>query len=166
MALFIFKIIVFIIILNIFMQLSFEEFEELRQLITSKGKKPRFKKATVFIYNLKFRTRMLKVKDTQTPFTIEWPAPIDAKGNPAEVQDNAYAVSSTDETVATVAQDATNPRLVTVTPTGKLGPVSVKISADADLGTGVINISDQLDIEVDAGQAVGFAAPTVSGVAA
>lgn len=76
---------------------------------------------------------------------------VDAKGFPAKV-DGAPQWSSSDDTVFSVAQDASG-LAATITPTG-LGTAQVRITADADLGSGVQEIITIGDIEVVGGQAV------------
>lgn len=78
-------------------------------------------------------------------------APLDKAGNPATVQagSTVFAVS--------------DPSLVTVTPVddtsavvqaiGPLGSFDLTVSADADLGDGVVTITDSLTINVVAGVA-------------
>ncbi len=76
---------------------------------------------------------------------------VDAKGNPAKV-DGAPQWSSSDEGVFTVAQDADG-FAATITPIG-LGTAQVRVTADADVGSGVQEIITLGDVEVVAGTAV------------
>jgi hypothetical protein len=78
---------------------------------------------------------------------------VDAAGNPATVDGEVHWESS-DESIATVAVDAQDSSIVTVTPAGDLGQVQVRAIADADLGTGVRNLTTIADITVVAGEAV------------
>ena len=78
---------------------------------------------------------------------------VDAAGNPAVV-DGPVAWASSDASIATVAVDATDSSIVTVTPAGDLGQVQVTATADADLGSGVRNLNTVADITVLAGEAV------------
>lgn len=79
-------------------------------------------------------------------------APKSAAGNPATV-DGVPAWSSSDETVVTltVAADGMSAEAVT---TGKLGTAQVNVTADADLGEGLKEITGVLDVEVKASEAV------------
>lgn len=119
---------------------------------------------SIYTYNLKKGKMNKQIQDTQTPFTVEFGKPVDAKGNETSVQDGSVAWNSSDETVATVSADADNPLKATVTPTGKTGTATIEISVDADLGEGVTTITGSADITVIAGNAVGFGEPTFTGV--
>jgi hypothetical protein len=76
----------------------------------------------------------------------------DAKGNPAKVE-GAPAWAVTDASLASlvVAEDGMS---ATLTPMGPLGLCKVQVTADADLGAGVVNILGEMDIETIAGDAV------------
>jgi uncharacterized protein YjdB len=79
---------------------------------------------------------------------------VDAKGAAAQVQDGSVKWTSSDETVATVTQDAADP-LKAVIVAGLPGTAQVNVSADADLGDGIATIAaPALDVTVLAGQAV------------
>lgn len=80
---------------------------------------------------------------------------VDAAGNPASVQ-GAPAWSSSDESIVTVtvSDDGMSAEIVAV---GPIGTAQVSVTADADLGEGVINVSALADIEVVASQAVAAA---------
>jgi hypothetical protein len=78
---------------------------------------------------------------------------MDSENNPAAV-DGPVAWSSSDDTLATVAADANDSTLVTVTPVGPLGQVQITATADADLGAGVRNLVTVSDIQLVAGEAV------------
>lgn len=88
-------------------------------------------------------------------------APKDRAGNPAAVEAGKTVWSSSDETVLTVtAIDESSALVVAV---GPLGTATVTVSADADLGEGVVPVTDSADVEIVAGQAsnlgLGFGAP-------
>lgn len=92
---------------------------------------------------------MLQLTDTQrVQISI---APVDKKGAPAQVQSVAF--SSSDTSVATVTQDATDPNKAVVV-AGVAGTCQIQVSADADLGDGVSTINGTLDITVVGGPAV------------
>lgn len=77
---------------------------------------------------------------------------VDAKGNPAQVQ-GAPAWASDNEAVATVAASADG-FSATITPVGPLGTAQISVTADADLGDGVVPVTALGTVEVIAGQAV------------
>jgi hypothetical protein len=82
-------------------------------------------------------------------------SPVDALGVPAPI-DGIPEWASSDETVATVAVSEDGSSIV-VTPASpvKLGITQVSASFDADLGEGVVTITEIIEIEVVASQAVG-----------
>jgi hypothetical protein len=80
---------------------------------------------------------------------------VDAAGNPAPI-DGAPVWSVSDETVLELQVGDDGLSAVAVTK-GPLGSAQVVVSADADLGEGVVSISGLLDIEVVAAQAVALA---------
>lgn len=77
---------------------------------------------------------------------------VSAAGNPAAL-DGAPVWTSSDESVLTlvVSEDGLSCEAVT---TGKLGVAQVKVTADADLGEGVVPLVGVADVEVVASQAV------------
>ena len=83
--------------------------------------------------------------------------PVDKKGSPASL-DGVPVWASSDETIATVAADATglNATLTAV----RTGSATVTVTGDADLGQGqgqVSPIVGTLDVSVTAGAAVNIA---------
>jgi hypothetical protein len=78
---------------------------------------------------------------------------VDAAGNPATIDGDVHWETS-DESIATIEVDAQDTSIVTVTPAGDLGQVQIRAIADADLGTGVRNLTTVADITVVAGEAV------------
>lgn len=80
-------------------------------------------------------------------------AAVDKKGKAARVADPVW--SSTDDTVAVVTQDSTDP-LSALVVAGNPGVAQVKCTADADLGDGVRNVEATLDLSITGGAAVGF----------
>jgi len=78
---------------------------------------------------------------------------VDAAGNPAVV-DGAPVWSSSDPSVLAVDVDAADAFSAKVTPAGPARTAQVKVSADADLGTGTRELITLLDVEVVAGEAV------------
>jgi hypothetical protein len=77
--------------------------------------------------------------------------PVDAKGNPAQV-DGKPAWLSTDATKVTVVPSADG--LSCVVKAANNGSAQVKVTADADLGTGVRTLTGLLDVQVVSGGAV------------
>jgi hypothetical protein len=88
--------------------------------------------------------------DNPVEFQVEY---FDAHDNPAVV-DGEVTWSLSDPTFGTIAVDATNSMLATVTPSGTLGNCQIAANADADLGTGVKNITTLGDLTFVAGEAV------------
>lgn len=80
-------------------------------------------------------------------------APVDKKGNPAEVQGLTW--TSSDPATLTVTQDGANPNSAKAV-AQKPGAAQVQVSADADLGDGTMPISATQDFVVTGGPAVGF----------
>jgi len=83
---------------------------------------------------------------------------VDKKGNPAPL-DGPPVFASADETVCTFATDPSDASgmtglLVAVGPLATAAAVS--ITGDADLGAGVVSITENGLVEIKAGQAVGF----------
>ena len=77
--------------------------------------------------------------------------PVDKKGNPAQVDGTPVWVSSDPAVIAlVVAADG----LSCVAKAGKMGHAQVSVTADADLGAGVVNISGVIEFDVAASQAV------------
>jgi hypothetical protein len=77
--------------------------------------------------------------------------PVTAAGNPARV-DGAPSWEASDQSILAlaVADDGMSADIVTV---GPLGSCQVKVTADADLGSGVRSITGVLDVEVIAAEA-------------
>ena len=81
--------------------------------------------------------------------------PRDAGGNPARVDGvPVWSLSDADHGVVTTAADGLSAEFV---PDGTLGTVQVMVKADADLGTGVRELTGLLDIAIEAGEAVTLA---------
>jgi len=85
--------------------------------------------------------------------------PVDAKGNPASI-DGLAAWSSSNTTIVTVTNVSTDSLSADVVPGTALGTAQVNVTADADLGSGTQTINGVLDVQVVAGQAVGFTITT------
>jgi hypothetical protein len=133
-----------------------------------KNRKKKKKNSLVFIFNLqstiqiKSSSMTLTLTDTQmVSGTIG--QPVDAKGYSAAVQTGSVVFTSSDETVATVAQDPTNEYGFTVT-AQKPGVAQITATADADLGEGVSNITGFFGVEVTGGAAIGFGNPTFGNI--
>lgn len=95
---------------------------------------------------------MLVLTDIQScHLTIQ---PVDAKGNPAPV-DGVPQWSVSDPTILslTVAADGMS---ADVSAIGPLGVCQVNVTADADLGAGVVTIAGTLDTQVNSSQATGL----------
>ena len=89
--------------------------------------------------------------------------PVDAKGNPATIDGLANWTSSASDIVAiqNVSADSLSAEIV---PGTALGTAQINVTADADLGSGVTTINGVLDVQVVAGQAVGFTISTSAAV--
>lgn len=87
--------------------------------------------------------------DKKVPASVQ---PVDAKGNPAQVE-GAPVWTSSAENIATVTA-AADGLSAEVTPTGALGTCQINVTADADLGSGVTEIIGVLDVTTVAGEAV------------
>ena len=99
----------------------------------------------------------LLLTDTQkVTFSIQ---PVDAKGAPAKV-DGAPVWTVTDPTVGVItpAADGLSAEFVAGLP----GVCQVAVSADADLGEGIVTIQSTADVQVEGGQAVSL--PVTAGV--
>lgn len=80
--------------------------------------------------------------------------PVDLRGNPARVDGvPAWTVSSPDVLALTVEADGLS---ALIRATGLVGTAQLNVSADADLGEGVVTITGTLDVEVQSAQAVGI----------
>jgi hypothetical protein len=85
--------------------------------------------------------------------------PVDAKGNPATI-DGLASWSSSNPAIADVSAISTDSLSADVVPGTTLGSCQINVQADADLGSGVTQITGVLDVTVVAGQAVGFTIQT------
>src|SRR5262245_8616952 len=85
--------------------------------------------------------------------------PVDAKGNPAAI-DGLAAWSSSSADIVTVTNISADSLSADVVPGTALGTAQINVTADADLGSGVTTINGVLDVQVVAGQAVGFTIST------
>ena len=104
-------------------------------------------------------TMLVLPNDHKVIATVE---PVDAKGNPATI-DGIPSWSSSSATIATVnalPADGSGKFSAEVLPGSELGTCQINVTADADLGSGIQQISGVLDLEVVGGQAVGFTITT------
>jgi len=79
--------------------------------------------------------------------------PIDAQGQPAEVENVQWSVS--DSSVASVLSAPGGLSAYVIS--GNLGTAQITVTADALIGDGIEVISDVLEVTVIGGKAVGFA---------
>lgn len=77
--------------------------------------------------------------------------PLSAAGNPAPVESVAWAVSDPSILSLTPSEDGLSCSVVT---TGALGAARVNVTADADLGEGIVTLEGFIDFEIVASQAV------------
>src|SRR5262245_27021921 len=85
--------------------------------------------------------------------------PVDATGNPATI-DGLASWSSSNAQIADLANISPDTLSADVVPGTVLGTCQINVQADADLGSGITNITGVLDVQVVAGQAVGFTIQT------
>jgi hypothetical protein len=78
---------------------------------------------------------------------------VDAAGNPAKV-DGVVTWASSDAALISVVVDANDSTICTATPVGPLGQVQITATADADLGSGVVPLITNCDIQIVSGTAV------------
>jgi len=81
--------------------------------------------------------------------------PQDRKGKPAQVQEGSVAYESDNETVCTVEEDPSDEKKFKLNFLS-VGFANVKVSADADLGEGVVTVEGTLQVVVEPEQATGF----------
>lgn len=116
-------------------------------------KKPKSKIFITFFLNgfqIKGQIMELKFQSNQNvPGSI---APATKTGTAEPVQDGSVVYSSSNEAAFTVEADATDQLKFTVKGVGQ-GTGQLNISADADLGDGVVTISTSVDITVTEPQA-------------
>jgi hypothetical protein len=93
---------------------------------------------------------MLTLQDNQTVSASI--APVDAKGNPAQV-DGVPSWSSSDPGLLTVVASADGLSAV-IAAVGPLGTAQLQVAADADLGEGIVPLVATADITIVGGQAV------------
>ena len=77
--------------------------------------------------------------------------PVDKFGNPASVDGAPVWVDATGQTSVVASDDGLS---AVITPNGAVGTTQINVSADADMGDGVVTIAGVLDLEVVAGDAV------------
>lgn len=87
--------------------------------------------------------------DKKVPAHVQ---PVDAAGNPAQVE-GAPVWTSSAENIVTVTASGDGLQ-AEITPLGALGTAQINVSADADLGSGVTTIIGVLDVQTVAGEAV------------
>lgn len=85
--------------------------------------------------------------------------PIDAKGNPAAI-DGLAAWTSSNPNIAALQNISADSLSADIVPATNVGSCQINVQADADLGSGITNITGILDVQVVAGQAVGFTIQT------
>jgi hypothetical protein len=77
---------------------------------------------------------------------------VDAKGNPAEVENVVF--DGSDPNIITLLPDAEDPTTAWVVAVGTPGNAQVTVTADADIGEGEKNLQGILDVTVVAAEAV------------
>lgn len=79
---------------------------------------------------------------------------VDKRGNPATVENVVFA--SSDDTILEVVQDPADPMKATIRAVGGIGSAQVNVTADGRMGDEESPIAGTLDVDVVAGDAVGF----------
>jgi hypothetical protein len=85
--------------------------------------------------------------------------PVDAKGNPAQI-DGMASWSSSNPQIANITNVSSDSLKADIVPAGTLGTCQINVQADADLGSGTKSITGLLDLTTVAGEAVGFTIST------
>lgn len=85
--------------------------------------------------------------------------PVDAKGNPAAI-DGLASWSSSSADIAAVTAISADSLSADIVPGATLGSCQINVQADADLGSGITSITGVLDVQVVAGEAIGFTITT------
>lgn len=114
---------------------------------------------TLFFDNLKIKSNIMAVSMTDTQFVTGQITPTNKKGNPAPVEAGSVKITSSNESVAVVTQDVADQTKFTVTGVAP-GVAQIDVSADADLGEGITNITGFLAVEILPAQATGFGITT------
>lgn len=85
-------------------------------------------------------------------------SPVDSLGNPATVEPGSVNVVSSDESVAMINRDTENELNFEIigNNAGRVGVAQINISADADLGEGIVTIEGFIGVEITPKQAVGL----------
>jgi len=107
----------------------------------------------VVFNNQNFSIYMMEIKNTQ--FVQGTLRAVDAKGDEAQIEAGSVQASSSNEEVATVEVDPNDEKKIKVTGQ-RAGACVVTVTADADLGEGVKQITAEVAVQVTAGEAVGF----------
>lgn len=79
---------------------------------------------------------------------------VDKRGNPAQYENAQW--SSSDATLLTVEQDASNPLAAVIKAVGPVGSAQVNIQVDGIVGEGESFVAGTLDVNIVAGQATGL----------
>jgi hypothetical protein len=83
---------------------------------------------------------------------------VDAKGNPAPIENVVY--QSSDTSIVELQPDAEDSSVAWVVAVGSLGNAQVTVAADADIGEGIKALTGLLDVTVVAAEAVAIAIET------
>lgn len=112
---------------------------------------------TLFINNIQIKGTIMTIKLSDIQKVSGSVSAVDAKGFAAQLEAGSFVYSSSDEAVATVAQDPSDESKFTIV-AGVPGTAQIQFSADADLGEGVTTLSGTVDVEVTVSQAVSLSA--------
>lgn len=130
----------------------------LHYLIRQSKDKPRFRYIIALSKKIKFIGDNIMISMSYSQKVSVELAPQDSNGNPATVEPGSVQVVSANQGLCTVVRDPNNELLFEVlgNNTGVEGATQVDISADADLGQGVVTITGFIGVEITPKQAVGF----------
>jgi hypothetical protein len=80
--------------------------------------------------------------------------PVDAQGHPAPIEQGSVAWAVSDADILSVTPEPTDEKVALVRPAGStLGVANVTVSADADLGEGVVTLAAEMEVAVTSGMA-------------
>lgn len=80
--------------------------------------------------------------------------PVDANGHPAPIEQGSVAWSVSDSSLLSVTPESTDEKVALVRPAGTtLGVANVQVTADADVGEGVVTLAAEMEVAITSGMA-------------
>jgi len=80
--------------------------------------------------------------------------PVDANGHPAPIEQGSVAWSVSDSSLLSVTPEPTDEKMALVRPAGSmLGVANVQVTADADVGEGVVTLAAEMEVAITSGMA-------------